>query len=183
MKTIKLLPCLAMAAFATLAFAQAPASAPAPAAPAVAPAKGAPPAAPAPVALPEKLPMDDVKLRTENVPADTNALAALETQERELLAQSKGLTEKILATQRPLAMARQRVVADDPELVALSREIVAKQKELEMKLAQGHPDIAAKIKEHDELTREFSSVGQKLQDVRRKLDAIRLAIAREKAKK
>ncbi len=125
-------------------------------------------------AVPRK---DEAKPAVQAAPADTNALAALEQEERDLLATSKGLTGRIVAAMRPVQMARQRVLADDPELAAIVREIAAKQKELEQRLEKNHPTVAAMSRENDDLKRQFSEVGEKLRDVRKKMDAIRTATA------
>lgn len=117
------------------------------------------------------------------VTADTNALAALVKEEAALMEEAKDVTRRVTALIRPLWVAREQAVKQDKDLQAISRAIAEKEKELEAKLAEKYPDIAAKAKERDELTRQHSAVGEKLRDVRKKIDAIEEAIKKEKAEK
>jgi chromosome segregation ATPase len=168
MRVMRLACLVCVAGYASLSFAESPAAQ----VPAVAPA--------APATEPT---MGDVLNIAAPVAADPEALAALGKQERDLMAQHKAITEKIIANQRPLVDARQRAVSDDPDLVALNKEIASKQKEFEAKLAEKYPDIAAHSKASDELRRQYSAVGEKLRDVRKQMDAIRSALEKEKTEK
>jgi len=154
------------AVFASLALAQTPA---APAAPQTAPV--------------EKTPTDDVLNPQAPVAADPNALAALAKEEEQLMAQSKEATRKIVANERPLWADRQQAMAQDKDLQAISREIAAKQRELEAKFIEKYPDIGARSQESEALRKQYSAIGEKLRDVRKKMDAIRKAIATEQAEK
>lgn len=117
------------------------------------------------------------------VVADTNALAALAAEEKTLLAQAKEITIQITEMSYPLRQYRQRMMAQDKELQAISRAIYEKQMELEAKLSEKYPDIGAKTKERDELTRKYSDVSSKLQDIRKKMDGMQQAIQKDVADK
>lgn len=137
-----------------------------------------------PVVQPPRLAEDIVASRASDpVVADTNALAALAQEEATLMAQAREIDQKIAALSRPLWEQRQRVVLQDPELVALTKAIAEKQKELEAKIVEKYPEVAAKAKERDQLTVQYHGVNEKLRDTRRKLDATQEAIRKLRAEK
>jgi len=117
------------------------------------------------------------------VAADTNALAALTAEETKLLAEAKEITIKITEMSYPLREYRQRMMSQDKDLMDINRVIREKQVELEAKLAEKYPDIGAKTKERDELTRKYSDVNSKIRDVRKKMDGIQGAIRKQETEK
>lgn len=172
--TMKALACLAMATFATVALAQTPA------APAAAPAPV--PAGGGPISAPPRLVEEPVS-KPAPVVADSNALAELAKEEQALLAQAKDATVRITSLQKPLRDVREHAIKTDKDLQAITRAIADKQKELEAKLAEKYPELAAKTKERDELLQQYSAASEKLRDVRKKMDAMKAALAKEKTEK
>ncbi len=99
------------------------------------------------------------------------------------MGQAKDITVKITALEKPLRDVREQAIKTDKDLQAINRAIADKQKALEVKLAEKYPEIAAKTKEKDDLLQQYSGTEEKLRDVRKKMDAIEAAMAKEAAEK
>jgi predicted nucleic acid-binding Zn-ribbon protein len=156
-----------------MAFAQTPPPAP--------PAPSAP-AGSGPVSAPPRL-VEEPEVKPAPVAADANALAELAKEEKALMGQAKDITVKITALEKPLRDVREQAIKTDKDLQAINRAIADKQKALEVKLAEKYPEIAAKTKEKDDLLQQYSGTEEKLRDVRKKMDAIEAAMAKEAAEK
>jgi len=115
--------------------------------------------------------------------ADTNALASMVAEEKTLLADAKNITVQLTSISYPLREYRQRMMAQDKELMVMARDIAKMQQDLEAKLAEKYPDIGAKTKERDALTRRYSDVNFKLREIHKKIDAMQKAIQRDAADK
>ncbi len=102
----------------------------------------------------------------------TNELAALTLQEEALDLQVREVTQKLINLTRPLWVARQKAMAEDNELRALTAEIDAKKMAIEKALVEKYPDLASKIKEQDALMRQHADLNMQLKDVRKKLDGM-----------
>jgi chromosome segregation ATPase len=165
--------CLVIAVSAAIAFAQTPPPAP--------PAASAP-AGGGPVSAPPRL-VEEPEVKSAPVAADPRALAELAKEEQALVGQAKDITVRITALQKPLRDVREHAIKTDKDLQAITRAIADKQKQLEAKLAEKYPEIAAKTKEKDDLLQQYSGTEEKLRDVRKKMDAIEAAIAKEAAAK
>lgn len=116
--------------------------------------------------------VEDTVSTNAPVVADTNALASMAAEEKVLLAEAKAITIEITEISYPLRNYRERIVAQDKELQTLTKAIYEKQMELEAKLAEKYPDIGAKTRHRDELTRKYSEVSTKLRALRKKMDQI-----------
>jgi len=84
---------------------------------------------------------------------------------REVLTKASGLTQ-------PVQEATHLALAQDEELNALQREIAAKQQSLDKRLMEKYPEVAAKMKARQELSKEYSVLATQLRGIRKKLDEL-----------
>ena len=126
-----------------------------------------------------KLVTAEVATNAPAAAATTNALAAMKAEEKTLADEQKRISTKIGEVTHPLSSYRQRMMAQDKELMALAKVIREKQAELEALLLAKYPDIAAKTKERDELTRSYSDVSVKLRDLRKRMDQAEAALQQD----
>lgn len=140
--------------------------------------KGASPVGAGPVVVNPRL-VETNGVAKAPVVADTTVLAAMAAEEKALQEKGKDITRQIVVRQKPLRDARERILSDDKELQAMVNAIAVKQKELDAKLAEKHPEIAAKATECNELIRQYSEVNGKLRELRRKMDEMEEAIRKQ----
>lgn len=100
-----------------------------------------------PVVEPPRLAGDDAVKPDASVTADPEALAALAKEEAALEEEGKELTTKIVALAKPLLEERQRMVSQDRDLASLAAAIAGKQKELDARIVEEHPEIATNANE------------------------------------
>jgi len=102
-----------------------------------------------------------------DAPAPKEEVKAPET-EAEVDARLRTVLEKLIALNNKVREGRDLALKQDQELRALMLAIDAKQKELENKLAEKYPEIAAMAAEQDQLMKEHRELSFKLQELRRK---------------
>jgi len=101
-------------------------------------------------------------------PSNSVEYAALQVQEASLIKQQHELELKLNKVFFLLHDTRTRVMRDDAELIALTKEIAAKQVALEKRTGEKYPDLGAQMKERDTMTKAHSDLGEKLWEVRKR---------------
>lgn len=129
-----------------------------------------------PVFLPENTVTNHIVI----APTNAAEFAELRAKEASLVADQHALELKIFKVFRTLHTAREEALKSDQELVELSREIARKQAELEKRTAEKYPEIGKQSQERDAMTKVHSNLGEKLRDVRKKMDVIRGLLPAEK---
>ena len=102
-------------------------------------------------------------------------LQLLQEQERATDAKIGEVMGKVSLLTLPVQEATRRTLAQDEELNAMQREIAAKQQAMEKRLAEKYPDISAKLKERQELAKEYSTLVTQLRAIRKKMDQLEAA--------
>lgn len=133
-----------------------------------------------PVALPVFLPGNTITNHIVIAPTNAAEFAELKAKEATLVAEQHALEQKIFKVFRTLHTAREEALKGDQELVELSREIARKQAELEKRTAEKYPDIGKQSRERDAMTKEHSTLGEQLRDVRKRMDVIQGLLPAEK---
>ena len=121
-----------------------------------------------PVFLPENTVTNHIVI----APTNAAEFAELKAKEADLVAQQHALEQKIFKVFRSLHVAREETVKDDKELIELAREIARKQAELEKRTAEKYPQLGKQTQERDSLTKEHSTLGEQLRDIRKRMDVI-----------
>ena len=130
-------------------------------------ATNVPPAAT--VFLPENIITNHVVIN----PTNAAEFAELTAKEASLVAQQHALELKIFKVFKSLHDARETSIKGDQELIAIERDIARKQAELARRTAEKYPALGKQIQERDTLTKEHSTLGAQLLDVRKRMDVIR----------
>lgn len=116
-----------------------------------------------------------------NAPGGAAAsLAELRAEEIALDNKMRAVTADVIKHLNPIREARDKALKTDPELQAMFREIAAKQAALEKRLLEKFPDIAAKAKESEALTKTHSELNRKLMELRERIAAMEAEKPREK---
>lgn len=95
----------------------------------------------------------------------------LKEKERQLDGRRREIIQKLTTMHYPLKQAREKALAEDPELKALVKEIESKQAELEKKLQEKYPDIGKMTQERDALVKEEEKVRSQIMEILHKREA------------